>query len=681
MITLTTCFYPIAEPDRHREIVRCWHENVNNPLIDRIALFCEGGEYPLLQHEKVSIVDFDGRVTYADWIQYCFSNCDGSDDAVFLLANSDIYFDDSVGRLNLACKGDMAACLSRYEVESGESTLHPKPHWSQDSWAVSASSVAQLVKRLAEFDIPLGVPRCDNKIAYQLLKSGLSLTNPCWDVHSHHLHESQVRTYNKTRDDRILGTVCYVHPSALGENSALELDTWVPHRVKVGACTVNFSLSRWNQDTDSPEGSVSSTHPRAIPIAEKAGGVELLQFWKSGKKVAGFGQLSLYEHGELYAVRARCLPPSSNLITFTTEEPTYTAETSDFALAILCDLSGALSSPIVTSIRSEAEQIIPWQFPCNTEERSWLIHQANQHNLGLKLQTREFVAYVGVPWATFIDKGILGDELEPYLATIFERLSDIRRACDAAQIELHVHTVCQHIHWAKLLKVFQWLGVTDLHASHATSADQEDEGGLRLHGWPLVAVNIETPERSGGISYSNIEERGYLCSFIGAHMDHYLDDTRLKIANLEWPENALVEVTTQWHFNEVVYSRQIQGETSLQSNLGDFDTARRYNQVLSGSKFGLCPVGAGPNTLRLWECIALGCIPVVFRRDLLVFERNQVFKEVLKNCVVWDDEVDQGLVELLREFPEKQARLMSRRLRALYPEICNQLVIADTSEG
>ena len=42
---------------------------------------------------------------------------------------------------------------------------------------------------------------------------------------------------------------------------------------------------------------------------------------------------------------------------------------------------------------------------------------------------------------------------------------------------------------------------------------------------------------------------------------------------------------------------------------------RRYNELLSDSVFSLCPEGAGPNTLRLWESLAVGAIPVVIVED------------------------------------------------------------------
>ena len=42
---------------------------------------------------------------------------------------------------------------------------------------------------------------------------------------------------------------------------------------------------------------------------------------------------------------------------------------------------------------------------------------------------------------------------------------------------------------------------------------------------------------------------------------------------------------------------------------------QRYNNILSDSIFSLCPEGTGPNTIRLWESMAIGVIPVIFSDD------------------------------------------------------------------
>ncbi len=64
------------------------------------------------------------------------------------------------------------------------------------------------------------------------------------------------------------------------------------------------------------------------------------------------------------------------------------------------------------------------------------------------------------------------------------------------------------------------------------------------------------------------------------------------------------------------HCEQVAGERLSEAECAAEQAAtRRYNQLLSDSVFSLCPEGAGPNTLRLWESLAVGAIPVVIVED------------------------------------------------------------------
>jgi hypothetical protein len=58
-----------------------------------------------------------------------------------------------------------------------------------------------------------------------------------------------------------------------------------------------------------------------------------------------------------------------------------------------------------------------------------------------------------------------------------------------------------------------------------------------------------------------------------------------------------------------VYETQLLGLLNDQTDSGS--DIESYNRILSDSVFSLCPSGAGANTLRLWESLAIGCIPVL----------------------------------------------------------------------
>jgi hypothetical protein len=69
-----------------------------------------------------------------------------------------------------------------------------------------------------------------------------------------------------------------------------------------------------------------------------------------------------------------------------------------------------------------------------------------------------------------------------------------------------------------------------------------------------------------------------------------------------------------WHFNDLVYNKQINLQVDEFKNENENENENstlEYNQILSNSQFSLCPLGAGLNSIRLWESLAVGSIPVV----------------------------------------------------------------------
>lgn len=93
-------------------------------------------------------------------------------------------------------------------------------------------------------------------------------------------------------------------------------------------------------------------------------------------------------------------------------------------------------------------------------------------------------------------------------------------------------------------------------------------------------------------------------------MKHYLDDSRVRIQALSGVPGFSIRVTDEWHFEEIVYRQQIAGKTIPAVSVAG--SVAEYNRIMSDSVFSLCPAGAGQNTLRLWEALAVGSIPVLF---------------------------------------------------------------------
>lgn len=277
-------------------------------------------------------------------------------------------------------------------------------------------------------------------------------------------------------------------------------------------------------------------------------------------------------------------------------KPTYTAIP-----------GGIRNSPI------NSTDLLFWQFPCRTEAAAFELH-TKLPEAGISNSVAH--CYIGLPWATWIDKlraRPSQPEADFQVRLLATQLRGLKQLLDSEKIQLRVHTVCQHIYWHKILQYCEQLGVTDLWLSHAPEGGPlESPSGIHFHPWHLYAVNVEDQSRRQGLRIGvDPTNKRYLASFVGAHMPHYITDARLQLRALSANPRFLIQVNEdKWHFENVVYRHQVLSEP-IEGNYHVDESVASYNRVLSDSIFSLCPSGAGPNTLRLWESLAIGAIPVL----------------------------------------------------------------------
>ena len=671
MISVFFPYYQCGDPARQKEIDLCLKENGENPYIDKLVVVIDDGCDVPFTTSNMTVVHVDKRMTYTFWVELTSQYCSHG---ISVLCNSDIYFNDSVKRLKeVLAQPKSFLALSRWELLNGEISQHPNPHWSQDTWAMNVGDnlSPSFMHQLA---FPMGVPRCDNKVAYLFAVQGWSVHNPIDFVKSIHVHETQMRTYNKKIDERILGGVAYVHPGeGVAAPASLDFDVWVKHSSSnINGVRVNKTLERWRKEaaeTALPE-TVASL---AMESVKTASAQELLQVVRNGEseeiKAPNF-RLSYYNHkvyfNNFFASHYRV----------SVQKTAYDENSSLYnVLGLIPPVLDTYVSEISTKPRSPSD-INFWQYPCATEKQAYENHLSMKLGKHVDINKRVANIYVPLPWATYVDKKQFP---EAYLLRVKGLISQYRELAKMHGFELKVHSVCQHIHWVRMLEKAEWLGVTDFYLSHKDSksdAIQSEMGtSLTLHGWTLIAVNYETPERAEGMERKPVEEKHLLASFIGAHMKHYRDDSRIQLfeaAKACGRDDVFVDLGNEWHFNKVVYEEQVLNKEIEAHHIDEHHKRTfRYNSILSDSKFSLCPEGAGPNTLRFWESIAVGSIPVIFTKDLSVFVDHPLGRELLNHVVVWESGITTELFDSLQQYSDNVVQSKANSIIKLYNEFKN----------
>lgn len=291
-----------------------------------------------------------------------------------------------------------------------------------------------------------------------------------------------------------------------------------------------------------------------------------------------------------------------------------------------------------------------WQYPAITELHAF---KQLQNRLNTPLSG---VVYLAFPWATLFDLQDRNRD-SPVLQELLTALAAL-----TARIKVgsRVVTVCQHIRLARHSAHLVDAGVTDVFWSH--TAENSRIAGLTLWSFPLYPVNQ--------VEAKPFPERTILASFIGAKANQfYPTQSRNLLAKIFSGEtDCIVALNESWQFNHTVYDIQVK-QLQFSANTSDF-TDRAYITTLADSVFALCPSGTGPNSIRLWEAINAGVIPVVIT-DYYQPPGNRALWE--QACLFCSENADalSGLPALLRELYADKLALRHKliavsQLRALY---------------
>jgi hypothetical protein len=219
--------------------------------------------------------------------------------------------------------------------------------------------------------------------------------------------------------------------------------------------------------------------------------------------------------------------------------------------------------------------------------------------------------------------------------------------------------------------LFANAGVTDLFWSHYRSdisaiASAEH---INLRPFPLFPVNSPGPKAR------NLQKR-HLFSYVGAINNHwYLDNARTYIIEeLAGDPRGFIRKRANWHYADVVYGHQIMGTSPEPLDVLTSPEAIEFAQSLAESVFSLCPSGSGVNSLRLWESIDCGAIPVVLSPLYSPPGNPALWAEGTIKVGINREDV-QGIPDMLRAISSDESRLTRMRnagaqLQLLYGRDC-----------
>ena len=185
---LLTTYYVSESEERNRENARSLAENIRLPLIDQIFLVLQDDRAPAVpEGAKIAHIRLGRRPRFCDFFE--ITNCMREEGTRFIIANSDIYFNETLSLLDSVSLDNTIVLLTRWDLCRDGTLAFDNNYNCQDAWIYSGSMPPELGR------FPIGQHGCDNRLLFELGEHRFRLVNPSLCVQSVHVHMSALRPY------------------------------------------------------------------------------------------------------------------------------------------------------------------------------------------------------------------------------------------------------------------------------------------------------------------------------------------------------------------------------------------------------------------------------------------------------------------------------------------------------
>lgn len=677
---LLTQYYIVSSGDeiynlaRQKEIDKCLLFNLENKMLDEVHILTEQifdlSFIPKELGTKLVQINVGKRLDYKTAFDYYNKHLSSY---ICILSNADIFTDESLELLDYMNLDSTVLALTRYEFNDDKKTalLYGMEHrskaniiypdysptiWSQDAWVWKMNVI-----NIENSDFRLGVYGCDNRIAHFIIKSGYNIYNPSHIISISHYDRLSSKLIN---GDILKGQISCIRDPVPEDhhkyktfliNSSETLDKYTTNISlnKVDAsqskiCNLDIKKTlgeiKYNKTFNTADKYIEYTFDKVygIHIVDISGG-------RSSKDNYTIGYVSLFRLS--YSIQGEWLDYPKNFNGIPRANGNF-IKRNYLDFPCYCDklrihiidfvgenvLNSRFFGDTIKDTKLGNSKLLyystDWQTPVITEYN--IFKQMVHSN---KIIPYNYFAF---PWATLVDdshlhKSNIKNLLNKYLHSQKESY----------------FTVVQTIHYKKLFPLFNALNIKYAFASHYTIQDRDEAlaYNLNIFPFPLYAVYKGTNE-----TYIEPKKRKYLASFVGNYERYYLTNIREKIIDIfSQKTDCYIKRREKWHYYEKVYGDK--------KSINEINT-KEYINTLNESKFSLCPSGSGPNSIRLWESLSFGTIPVILADTYILPEIKGL--EWNKYVIRWEECEIEKLYDYLKTVPIEEIEAKSNLCRELY---------------
>jgi len=171
--------------DRIDDFKISFEQNIKNQLIKKIYVFYEnfsGTRPSFLESDKIVIIPISEIAHHKTFYEFANQNLAGQ---LVIMANADIYFDESLEKLKYVDFSVHNVALTRYNYYKGSRWVPDQ--YCHDTWVFKAPI------RFKDTDYRFNCFGTEHLLVHDWLQNGYKVINPCLSIFTHHVHKNDCR--------------------------------------------------------------------------------------------------------------------------------------------------------------------------------------------------------------------------------------------------------------------------------------------------------------------------------------------------------------------------------------------------------------------------------------------------------------------------------------------------------
>jgi hypothetical protein len=253
-----------------------------------------------------------------------------------------------------------------------------------------------------------------------------------------------------------------------------------------------------------------------------------------------------------------------------------------------------------------------------------------------QLKDETDINYIAIPWTQILNSNWLDFPNKKPMQYYINEISKLNIQ------QKNNFTICQHDDYMRLIDVFKHLNI------NTVFSPLHDKNNIITDG-----VNIIPIAFTCSFNFDNTKNKDISISFVGTYTSHSIRHRMLNRINGD----------------NIIY----RDSYHIDSNSFSVDNYRKkeeneYQDILERSRFSLCPRGSSPSSVRFWESLSAGAIPILISDNWVLPDWDWDNTIIVISESNFDNLSYDGIINIINKIPKEKEKIMRENCLKAYQQ-------------